>query len=106
MGSLLVKHARVLATMDADRREIADGGLYAVDGFIERVMPRYPTDFVDPDATEPARPAVDEQPPPPDFPPPEVPEKAPPDEDKKDEDKPRRGRGTRRTTVRRPDVEG
>jgi 8-oxoguanine deaminase len=28
-----------MATMDADRREIADGGLYAVDGFIEQVGP-------------------------------------------------------------------
>ncbi len=39
MSSLLVKHARVLATMDAGRREIADSGLYAVDGFIKQVGP-------------------------------------------------------------------
>jgi len=37
MSTLLVKHARVLATMDDERREIADGGLYAVDGFIQQV---------------------------------------------------------------------
>jgi cytosine/adenosine deaminase-related metal-dependent hydrolase len=39
MSTLLVKHAQVLATMDDDRREIADGGLYAVDGFIQQVGP-------------------------------------------------------------------
>ncbi|MFV1970984.1 MAG: 8-oxoguanine deaminase [Acidimicrobiia bacterium] len=37
MSTLLVKHARVLASMDAARREIQDGGLYVVDGFIEQV---------------------------------------------------------------------
>ncbi len=37
MSTLLVKHARVLATMDAERREIADGGVYAVDGFLQQV---------------------------------------------------------------------
>ena len=39
MASLLVKHARVLATMDDDSAEIEDGGLYAVDGFITQVGP-------------------------------------------------------------------
>ncbi len=37
MSTLLVKHAQVLATMDEDRREIADGGLYIEDGFIRQV---------------------------------------------------------------------
>jgi 8-oxoguanine deaminase len=37
--SLLVKHATVLATMDDVGTEISDGGLYAVDGWIERVGP-------------------------------------------------------------------
>jgi len=39
MGTLLVRHARVLATMDETRREIADGGLFARDGVIEAVGP-------------------------------------------------------------------
>jgi len=39
VSTLLVKHARALATMDDDRREIADGGLYVVDGFIRQVGP-------------------------------------------------------------------
>ncbi len=39
MSTLLVKNARVLVTMDAERREIADGGLFARDGFIEQVGP-------------------------------------------------------------------
>ena len=39
MSSLLLKHARVLATMDDEGTEIPDGGLYAVDGFIEQVGP-------------------------------------------------------------------
>lgn len=39
MPSLLVKNAHVLVTMDAKRREIPGGGLYAVDGFIDRVGP-------------------------------------------------------------------
>ena len=39
MGTLLVRHARVLATMDEGRREIADGGLFARDGVIEAVGP-------------------------------------------------------------------
>jgi 8-oxoguanine deaminase len=39
MSTLLVKHAQVLATMDDDGSEIADGGLFAVDGFITQVGP-------------------------------------------------------------------
>jgi len=39
MGTLLVKHAAVLVTMDPDRREIRDGGLFARDGWIEQVGP-------------------------------------------------------------------
>lgn len=37
MSTLLVKHAQVLATMDDQRREIADGGLFIEDGFISHV---------------------------------------------------------------------
>ena len=37
MSTLLVKHAQVLATMDEQRREIADGGLFIEDGFITQV---------------------------------------------------------------------
>jgi 8-oxoguanine deaminase len=37
MGTLLVRNARVLVTMDAERREIDDGGLFAEDGFITQV---------------------------------------------------------------------
>jgi 8-oxoguanine deaminase len=37
MGTLLIRHATVLVTMDAQRREIADGGLFVRDGFIEQV---------------------------------------------------------------------
>jgi 8-oxoguanine deaminase len=36
---LLVRHAAVLATMDDAGAEIPDGGLYAVDGWIEQVGP-------------------------------------------------------------------
>jgi len=39
MGTLLVRHATCLVSMDADRREIADGGLFARDGVIEAVGP-------------------------------------------------------------------
>lgn len=39
MPTLLLRHADVLVTMDADRREIADGGLFARDGWIEQVGP-------------------------------------------------------------------
>ncbi|MBT8202718.1 MAG: 8-oxoguanine deaminase [Acidimicrobiia bacterium] len=37
MSTLLAKNATVLVTMDADRREIPSGGLFARDGWIERV---------------------------------------------------------------------
>jgi 8-oxoguanine deaminase len=33
MTTLLVKNAKVLVTMDDQRREIADGGLYIENGF-------------------------------------------------------------------------
>ena len=39
MSTLLLKHARVLATMDDEGTEIPDGGVYAVDGFIQQVGP-------------------------------------------------------------------
>jgi cytosine/adenosine deaminase-related metal-dependent hydrolase len=39
MSTLLIKHAAVLVTMDDHRREIADGGLFVRDGFIEVVGP-------------------------------------------------------------------
>ncbi len=39
MATLLVKNATVLATMDEERRELADGGLFARDGWIEQVGP-------------------------------------------------------------------
>lgn len=39
MGTLLIRHAQVLATMDDGDSEIVDGGLFAVDGLIERVGP-------------------------------------------------------------------
>ena len=39
MSTLLVKNARVLVTMDEERREIPDGGLHAVNGFIDQVGP-------------------------------------------------------------------
>ena len=37
--TLLVRHAHVLVTMDATRREIADGAVFARDGVIEAVGP-------------------------------------------------------------------
>jgi 8-oxoguanine deaminase len=37
MTTLLVKNASVLITMDTQRREIVDGGMYVVDGFIEQI---------------------------------------------------------------------
>jgi 8-oxoguanine deaminase len=37
MATLLLRHAHVLVTMDAARREIADGALFARDGVIEAV---------------------------------------------------------------------
>ncbi len=39
MSTLLLRHAERLVTMDAHRREIADGGLFARDGVIETVAP-------------------------------------------------------------------
>jgi cytosine/adenosine deaminase-related metal-dependent hydrolase len=39
MATLLVKNAKVLATMDDDRREIEDGGLFIRDNVIEQVGP-------------------------------------------------------------------
>jgi cytosine/adenosine deaminase-related metal-dependent hydrolase len=37
MTTLLAKNAAVVATMDGERRELRDGGLFARDGFIEQV---------------------------------------------------------------------
>ncbi len=37
MSTLLIKNATLLVTMDGNRREIPDGGLYIRDGFIEKV---------------------------------------------------------------------
>ena len=37
MGSLLVKNADMLVTMDGERRELAGAGLYAEDGIIRQV---------------------------------------------------------------------
>lgn len=39
MTTLLARHASVLVTMDSQRREIPDGGLFIRDGFIEQVGP-------------------------------------------------------------------
>jgi 8-oxoguanine deaminase len=39
MSSLLVRHAAILVTMDGERREIPDGGLFAREGWIEQVGP-------------------------------------------------------------------
>ncbi len=39
MSTLLVRNARILVTMDDHRREIADGGLFIRDGFIEQLGP-------------------------------------------------------------------
>jgi 8-oxoguanine deaminase len=39
MGTLLAKNADILVTMDGERRELRDAGLFARDGFIERVGP-------------------------------------------------------------------
>ena len=39
MSTLLVQNAAVLVTMDDQRREIAGGGLFVRDGFIEQVGP-------------------------------------------------------------------
>ncbi len=39
MSSLLVRHAAMMLTMDGERRELRDSGLFAQDGWIERVGP-------------------------------------------------------------------
>lgn len=39
MGTLLLKHASILATMDDDQQEIPDGGLYIRDNVIRQVGP-------------------------------------------------------------------
>jgi cytosine/adenosine deaminase-related metal-dependent hydrolase len=39
MGTLLARHANTLVTMDSERREIADGGLFVRDNVIEQVGP-------------------------------------------------------------------
>jgi cytosine/adenosine deaminase-related metal-dependent hydrolase len=39
MGTMLVRRASLLVTMDAQQRQIADGGLFAGDGVIEQVGP-------------------------------------------------------------------
>ena len=39
MPTLLIRHATILVTMDDQRREIPDGGLFIRDGFIEQVGP-------------------------------------------------------------------
>ncbi|MGA9531402.1 MAG: 8-oxoguanine deaminase, partial [Anaerolineales bacterium] len=39
MPTLLVRNAALLATMDGERREISDGGLFARDGWVEQVGP-------------------------------------------------------------------
>ena len=39
MSTLLVRHARVVVTMDDARREVADGGVFARDGVVEAVGP-------------------------------------------------------------------
>ncbi len=39
MGTLLLRHAELLVTMDDDDRRIPDGGLFVRDGVIERVGP-------------------------------------------------------------------
>jgi 8-oxoguanine deaminase len=52
MATLLIRHARVLATMDVARREIADGALFVRDGVIEAVgksseLPQAADDVID-----------------------------------------------------------
>ncbi len=39
MGTLLIRNAEILVTMDKQRREIPQGGLFIRDGFIERIAP-------------------------------------------------------------------
>ena len=52
MSTLLVRNARVLVTMDDSRREIAPGGMFVRDGFIEQIcdskdLPREADETVD-----------------------------------------------------------
>jgi cytosine/adenosine deaminase-related metal-dependent hydrolase len=47
MGTLLAKNAEILVTMDDERREIPDGGIFVRNGFVEQVGP---TDELPPDA--------------------------------------------------------
>ena len=52
MTTLLVRNAKILVTMDDHRREIADGGLFIRDGFIEQVgqtldLPTHADDIFD-----------------------------------------------------------
>ncbi len=52
MSTLLIRHATLLVTMDDERREIADGGLFARDGVIEAVgasdtLPREADEVID-----------------------------------------------------------
>lgn len=52
MTTLLVRNAKILVTMDDHRREIADGGLFIRDGFIEQVgqtldLPTHADDILD-----------------------------------------------------------
>jgi len=37
MGSILARHAEILVTMDGSRREVRDGGIFAIDGIIQQV---------------------------------------------------------------------
>ena len=37
MATLIARNAQMLLTMDASRREIAGGGLFARDGIVEQV---------------------------------------------------------------------
>ena len=37
MPTLLARNATVVVTMDGDRRELQDAGLFARDGFIDRI---------------------------------------------------------------------
>ncbi len=39
MPTLLIRHARLVVTMDAERREIADGGVFVRDNVIEAIAP-------------------------------------------------------------------
>lgn len=39
MSTLLIRHAALVVTMDDQRREIPDGGLFIRDGFVEQVAP-------------------------------------------------------------------